>query len=419
MYCETEVNLPDSRRGERGAALVTVLFISTLLLAAGGALILVTGMATKTAVDSTAEMQAYYSAEAGVQSALNVLRGNVAPRTGMPTGTKMSFRNAITLATSNFTTDITAGPRLSGWLNYDYTPTGSIAPDRVTLTSSYAPATGLAYTIESITDPDLTAAPAEPTRLLLRVTGYGPKGATKRLEILIKRTSLDYTPPALLMMRGTTGTNNITFTIGNSNAKEYTGHDVSSTDVVPTFGATKDSDRDIELAEDGKETVAGPKAATFTDSSLPAWLQNADNARAFLTEQKANAIEQGRYFTSYEGTSGTVASPEFTFVDGDCDLEGGAGLIIVTGTLRMHGNPNFKGLILVLGDGIVDRDGGGEGAIYGAIAVARFPKNGSGPFQAATFTTNGGGTSLMQYDSAAVRAALNVAGPKVLGIHEY
>ena len=52
------------RKGERGAALLTVLCMSTLLLAVGGALIMVTTTATRTAVDSPAELQAFYSAEA-------------------------------------------------------------------------------------------------------------------------------------------------------------------------------------------------------------------------------------------------------------------------------------------------------------------------------------------------------------------
>ena len=108
MRCKTEETLYESRRGERGAALVTVLLISTLLLAAGGTLILVTTSATKTTIDSTAEMQAYYAAEAGMQTTLNVLRGNVAPRTGMPTNTKINFRNAINLTTANSSSD--AGP---------------------------------------------------------------------------------------------------------------------------------------------------------------------------------------------------------------------------------------------------------------------------------------------------------------------
>lgn len=414
--CETADNASKTKKDERGAALLTVLFISTLLLAAGGALILITSTASRTAIDATAEMQAYYSAEAGLEASLNVLRGNITPNVAMPLGTKINFRNAVTPLTSNLLTDTSIRPRLSGWLNYNYTPTGGTNPDRVTLTSGYTPLTGLAYSVDVI-DPDGIALPDPPNRLLLRVTGYGPKGAVKRLELVVKRTSMDYSPPAMLMMRGADDCSAMTFDIGESNAKDYSGHDLSSTSIVPTFGATCAGDETIEANSDGKETVASPEAATFGDSSLPSWLQTADQARAFLAEQKVLAIEQGRYFSSFDGNAGSVAAPAFTFVDGDCTLDGGAGLLIVTGKLDLKGNPSFTGLILVLGEGIVERDGGGNGDILGAMAVASFAS--TGPFLAPTFTTNGGGTSTMQYDSAALRQALNAAGPRVLGVHEY
>src|SRR5205085_11490969 len=80
------------RAGERGAALITAVLLSLLLLAAGGTLILTTTMTGITARDATAEMQAYYAAEAGVAKTLEVLRGNVA---STPTGTRASFRNVL------------------------------------------------------------------------------------------------------------------------------------------------------------------------------------------------------------------------------------------------------------------------------------------------------------------------------------
>src|SRR2546423_3830261 len=76
-----------------GAALITVLMVSALLMGTGGTLILVTSMANRTAIDATAEMQAYYSAEAGVQETINVLRGNIAPNASMPAGSKINFRS--------------------------------------------------------------------------------------------------------------------------------------------------------------------------------------------------------------------------------------------------------------------------------------------------------------------------------------
>src|SRR5258708_31373206 len=91
------------RKNERGAALITSLLVATAMLIAGGALIQITSMSAANAVDSTAETQAYYAAEAGLQAAVNALRGN-ATHTGsaLPTGmTTIDFRNAVTASSSN------------------------------------------------------------------------------------------------------------------------------------------------------------------------------------------------------------------------------------------------------------------------------------------------------------------------------
>lgn len=405
--------------GERGAALLTVLLLSTLLLAAGSTLLLVTTLTGRTAIDSTAEMQAYYAAEGGLQATLDVLRGNVSPRSGMSSGSLISFRNAITLNKSNLPSDTSATPRLSGWLNYDYTPAGATIPDRVSLTSSYAPQNGMAFSVE-VSDPDNTPGGGDPSRLRLRVTGYGPKGALKKLELVVSTTSLDYDPVATIMMRSSEDGTPMTFSTGNSAAKEYSGHDnASSGAVLPTFGSTTNADRDIQIDAANKNTVANPIAENIAMSKLPTWLRNANQARAFLNAQKANAMSQGRYFESFSGNAGSSSSPAFTFVDGDCDLGGGAGLLIVTGNLEMSGNPSFEGLILVLGEGSVNRNGGGNGNIYGSITVAKFDKTGTGGFLAPSFTTNGGGNSTIQYDSEAVRKALNLPGPVVMGVREF
>ena len=85
MRSQTTTTFPGSRANEKGAALITTVLLSFLLLAAGGTLILVTTMAGITARDSTAEMQAYYAAEAGIARNLEVLRGNLDSN---PTGTR-------------------------------------------------------------------------------------------------------------------------------------------------------------------------------------------------------------------------------------------------------------------------------------------------------------------------------------------
>ncbi|HKP35578.1 MAG TPA: pilus assembly PilX N-terminal domain-containing protein [Pyrinomonadaceae bacterium] len=418
MKTNLEAKPDQDNKRQRGAALITVLMISTLLLATGGTLVLVTSLSARSTIDATAEMQAYYSAEAGMQDTLNVLRGNVAPQPSMPAGSKISFRGAVTAATSNRPGDSSTAFRLSGWLNYNYSYSGGGSPDRVALTANYSPLNGLAYSVE-VSDPDNTPpANGEPKRLLVRVRGYGPKGAEKRLELIVKRSKFDYSPQCVICVRSSDDGTPVNFTIGNSAAKEYQGADRAGGGTLPAFGSTSAGDTAIQIGEASKETVSNPIATTMNMASLPPWVQDVVKAREFLVDQKANAIEQRRYFTSFSGMSGSETDPKFTFVDGDCELDGGAGLLIVTGKLLMKGNPSFKGLILVLGEGYVERDGGGNGNIYGAMFVSRFNRNG-GPFLAPTFMTNGGGNSTVQNDSAAWGQAQNLSGPLVQGVHEY
>ncbi len=142
-------------KNEKGAALVMVLLITSLLLIASAGLLLETSMNTANVTDVSAEEQAYYAAESGIQSTINVLRGNTQPSES-PTGKRITYRDAITPSTSNKSSDPSGSiPRLSRWLNYNYTPTGTTLSDRIVFgkLSDYNPATGAAYKIE-IEDPD-------------------------------------------------------------------------------------------------------------------------------------------------------------------------------------------------------------------------------------------------------------------------
>ncbi len=77
-----------------------------LLLAAGGMLLLTTASTGVNTFDASAELQAYYAAEAGVQETLNVLRGHVLPNplfVANPAGTvapqnRIDFRKALGLS---------------------------------------------------------------------------------------------------------------------------------------------------------------------------------------------------------------------------------------------------------------------------------------------------------------------------------
>ena len=134
MKRETKMNA-NNRTGERGAALVTMLLVSVLLLGAGGALIMTTMMSANNSVGSTAEMQAYYVAESGMQSALNVLRGNTQPL--LVASDRMSFRTAIIPTISNGGNGGTA--RFAGWLPYNdpANPTSLVPVNIGSITGGY------------------------------------------------------------------------------------------------------------------------------------------------------------------------------------------------------------------------------------------------------------------------------------------
>lgn len=413
------------RHGEKGAAMVISILIATLLLAVAGTVILTSGMSATTSMDATSELQAYYGAESGLENALNVLRGHVQPN-GIPGTTRMGFRNAVDPSKSNRNSDTATVARFSAWLNYDND--GIVRPAG----ANY----GFSVEVTDPDDPNGTTRNADatyrPTRIQIKSTGYGPNGSVKRMEMIVQKTIFDFEPDAMLLMRGSDEAvpQAMTFDIGDSSAKDYSGHDHTTTNPkpnLPTFGVTLPADKTVaDLAITKGATVQEERVRVVPVSELPAWLQTADAARAFLNDMQMVARSMGRYYTSFTGVAGTTASPAFTFVNGNVTLDGGAGFMIVTGNLVLNGNPTFNGVVLVMGEGTVNREGGGNGNILGSIYIARFarswPASENGlphPFLAPTFHTSGGGTALLQYDSEWVQKAKDAMGDIVRDVREY
>lgn len=562
----------NNRAGERGAALVTMLLVSVLLLGAGGALIMTTMMSANNSVGSTAEMQAYYVAESGMQSALNVLRGNTKPV--LVNGDRMSFRTAIIPSISNGGNGGTA--RFAGWLPYNNpadssslvpvnigTVTGgyrvtienmdpnshivtfqtsavidngdagktfqrtfgtvggadevtiryqgqadtTLSPDpntfpltsdsalgsfvierpatstaddvnipktgfeititqtmpwaattylegtfegdvdttattvKVTFDKAYVKADGTKYALnlESGTkvldlkytsSPGTTNIPAkvtspDPKRLLIKSYGFGPQGAEKHLEMLVNHANFDFETPAGFMVKGSDDCTAPSFDSGSSGAKWYSGVDHAGVEPQrPAFAVSACDKDDVDAGIKKHDTVVDPEIGVLGDDETtpgtvdtPSFLDSADRARAYLNSLQAQAQATNRYFSGSTTVNDSLNNSMFTFVDGDCTLTNGAGFLVVTGTLTMRGNTNFKGIILVLGKGQLIRDGGGNGEIYGGIAIAAFGRT-SGGFTAPTFNTNGGGNSTIQYDSSAITTALG-SGTNVSGVREF
>lgn len=577
MKLDSKMNAYNSRTTERGAALVTMLLASVLLLGAGGALIMTTMMSANNSIGSTAEMQAFYVAESGMQSALNVLRGNAKP---LVTATdRMSFRTAIIPSISNGP-DNTGALRLAGWLPYnDPSDPESLVPItvgavvggyRVTVenmdpnshivefqtsatidgsdsatsyqktfgtvggtdevTIRYAgqsattltpdlhtfpltldsalgsfvierpntstadnvtiPKTGFEVTITQAlpwvaettlegtfegevdnaattvkvtfdkasvradgttyalnlaggtkvldlaytASPTTTSVPAkvtspDPKRLLLKSYGFGPQGSEKRLELMVNKANFEFETPGGVTLRGADDCSPLDLDTGSSGAKVYSGVDASGEEPQrPAFAVTPCDEDDAKKGIKKPDTVVDPEVGLLGDDDTipgtvetPSFLDTANKARAYLNGLQSKAQSTGRYFNPGESSATTVNdsvnTPMFTFVDGDCTLTNGSGFLVVTGTLTMRGNTNFKGAILVLGEGKIIRNGGGNGDILGGITIAAFGRT-SGNFTAPSFQTNGGGNSTIQYDSAALRNGL-ASGTNVSGVREF
>ena len=103
---------------------------------------------------------------------------------------------------------------------------------------------------------------------------------------------------------------------------------------------------------------------------------------------------------------GSASSPVINYVDGDLTLNGnhsGYGLLVVTGTLHYGGNFDWHGPVLVVGDGVVEFQGGGNGQIIGTMLAAKIWDNNTDKNLLQTngspsFSWNGGGGNGILYD---------------------
>jgi hypothetical protein len=418
-----QITLSESRGSERGAALVTAILLSLLLLAAGGTLILTATMTGITARDSTAEMQAYYAAEAGVAQTLQVIRGNVESN---PAGTRATFHNILctptlwTATSSNVVNVSTDGVSR-------FQVTDIMDPDN--------------YLVKALKCADATY---KPDRLRIRVKGFGVRDSMKNMEVVVDRYTLDYPVDSVITGRNQSGSS-ISFILGDSTVTTISGQDIDSGKTIAAVAVDNADYQSVNNVIDGCDPDGSncgngpnvtPEDPTVLESdNTPSFLETVAKTREFLYGSEGMeqvARNEGRYFTSgpaaiasAEGLGANSPDGVFTFVDGDLIIgpgePSGQGLLIVTGNLTLKGDFQWNGIILVLGQGNVIREGGGHGDIFGALFIAKFNKTGADTdlFQSPTVNTNGGGSSNIQYSSTYVDMAKAVGGHAVKGVREY
>jgi hypothetical protein len=282
-----------------------------------------------------------------------------------------------------------------------------------------------------------TMTQAEPFRVVITATGYGPRGAKKVLEATVQKNFFNgMTAPATLTLVGpkTKTVNGVTstavFEAGSSNQTIYSGQDVASSILIPPIGTTNDdlldtvllnTSRDVSPPFNGK--ITGTSANV--DSEMPYWLQNPTNLHSTVESLKMTAEKSGTYYAS--GQTPTVVGDNatargLTFVDGNLTLSpqmGGGGILVVTGTLTLHGNFNFNGMIIVTGAGGVKRSGGGTGTLEGNIVIAPYDKSKlEDGFLPPKYDLSGGGNSGVIYNSSSVANGMVAVSNFVLAVAE-
>jgi hypothetical protein len=141
------------------------------------------------------------------------------------------------------------------------------------------------------------------------------------------------------------------------------------------------------------------------------------NAMVNAIQASTGAITVPSGQTSVSGGLGTAGAPRIVVANGDFTMGGsGFGILVVKGQLTFDGNVDFTGIIMVIGQGIMVRNGGGNGTISGAIWVANTAGadgkvggiyDADNVMGAAVLNTSGGGNSNVQYCSSAINNAIN------------
>jgi len=300
----------------------------------------------------------------------------------------------------------------------------------------------------------------EPTRLLIRSTGYGPKGARKELETIIQKNYFGgLGAPASLTLIGPPCTRltpiapcvkgpliplstDFSFAPGSASGVIYSGKDKQLRVFVPPIGLT--NNENVQTVKNIVRTFNGHVYGNVENvaDELPQWLQNPANLNETVKLLKEAADSSGSYWgpSSSPPNSGVYGNwstaTGITFVDRDLEIsQDGGGILIVTGTLRFKGTFRFNGLVLITGkNGKYERSGGGgqQGILAGSMIVAPYDPvwsvetcmkdstitNKLNCYLSPSYSISGGGSSDLMFNSQNVTNGLGGLGNFVKGVAE-
>jgi len=351
-------------RGERGSVLVIALLFASILTIMGVSFITISGTDISIVFNETNHSQAFYLAEAGIAEGTRILRDS------------------------------------NDWDNQLGAPQPFPCPGMVPAADG-----GCTFRVEN----DVWADPGGPANdtndvVVVRATGTF-RNAAKEVDVALTRLLLPVPPGGLTSIGMSTNVSfaGNAFSIDGNNwippsdgggVPESLNNGSCGAIPVPKFGiAVPDAatqlgvKNDLTNPQQDNVTGANPNPpwappdtipsigvdTTITQSEL-ATLTNYLVPMADITYSPGTQISGG--------TLGTQASPKIVVVDATgysgsdpaltLSATKGAGILIVkNGSLKMSGNSQWVGIVIVIGNNVeIDMRGGGDKSIYGSLLLA-------------------------------------------------
>lgn len=142
----------------------------------------------------------------------------------------------------------------------------------------------------------------------------------------------------------------------------------------------------------------------------------------YLAAVADSTFTEDAHFSGEESAVfGTPENPEITVAQGDLILTGdgvGAGVLVVQGALDVGGSFHFDGIVLVVGEGVIDMHGANKDLV-GGVYVARIEgpdENGNYTFGIPDIYIQGNSNFI--FDSENLRMAINLLPFKTLSMRE-
>jgi hypothetical protein len=388
-------------RGEQGSVLVIALLFASILTIMGVSFLTISGTDTSIVFNETNHSQAFYLAEAGIAEATRILRDS------------------------------------ADWDTQLGAPQPFPCPGLVPVADG-----GCTFRVENdAADP---GGPANDTNDLVVVRATGTfRNAAKEVDIGLTRLLLPFPPGGITSVGASTNVSfaGNAFDIDGNNwippsddgaIPESQNNAACTSTTAPKFGiAVPDAATQLgvknDLTSQQQDNVMGANpnppwapASAFPSIGVDTTITQAELAilTDYLIPMANITYNPGTQISS--GTLGTQADPKIVVVDATgysgsdpaltLSATKGAGILIVkNGSLRMSGNSQWVGIVIVIGNNVqIDLRGGGDKSIYGSVLLAE-------NLNVATNQAQGQGNVKVRFSCQGIDVANTAGGGKLRG----